>query len=506
MGRGTTPDDPVTEEQVPDLNLARHETGEYLQEQGVYQIFDFLMKDLLTKRPNDPVKHMKQCLQAEYPTGPLKVIVSSPPGVGRSAHAQKLAETFGLVYIGVGELLEKAGVQTDDIGYADEEKVIKLVMAPLKKANANMEGWVLDGFPRTRLQTTYMKEASLVPAHVLKLKASEDQIRDRHQLIEDGELEGKWIHPDALDEKLRLHVCHDSTALEIYKDRISVIDVELGDEHIYQEMVRKARMLPRSRGPQPPPRVVLLGPRGVGLQEHASRLAARLGAVLVDARELQGVDPESQARPTSEPSPRKPTDPVHGKMKMAASGTGWNSGGGSRGGLARAKTSIDLPNRDLLIADDPLGVVGVRLRQPDCMKQGWILCGFPTTAQTAKALQEDARLRPTRVVALSPSEETCVQRLRHILYDPVTGKVWRSLPRNEHIRKRLQRDPDDLPAAVIAAHSVFCNTLPGIFQGFGADAHCAEIPADGPPREVFKEMTEFVERPLPLPLPGAAVG
>lgn len=471
MGKGTTPDDPVTEEHVPDLELARHETNEYLQEKGVYSIFDFLMKELMTKRPEKPLEHLKACLQTQYPAGPLKIIVSSPPGLERNGPAKRLAETFGLRYIGVGELLDKAGVAIDKIGYADEEQVIKLVMPKLREATKQMEGWVLDGFPRTRLQTTYLKEAAIVPVHVLVLKASEAHIRDRNHSIELGHFEGNWINPDVLEEKLRLHICHDATALEIYKDRVSCIDVEAvgGDpDTLYRELVAKARRLPRSRGPQPPPRVVLLGPRGVGIQEHALRLAARMDAVFVDAKDLQDKQQAQEA------------------LKKNAQKT---------------PTSMGMPNQDSLIAEDPLGVVGVRLRQPDCIKQGWILCGFPRNAAAAKALQEDDLLRPTRAVALSPSEETCVQRLRHILFDPVTGKVWRSLPKNDHIRKRLQRNPEDLPAAVIEGHMLFCKSLPGIFQGFGADARCVELPANDPPLEVFKELAEFVERPLPLPLP-----
>merc|ERR1719203_966909 len=89
-------------------------------------------------------------------------------------------------------------------------------------------------------------------------------------------------------------------------------------------------------------------------------------------------------------------------------------------GMARSATSMDMRNKENLIADDALGIVGVRLRQPDCVTQGFVLCNFPTTTAKAKALQEDVRLRPMRVVALSPSEETCVQRLRHMLHDPVT--------------------------------------------------------------------------------------
>lgn len=487
MGRGTTPEDPVTEEWTPDLKLSRHEIDEYLQEKGVYGIFDFLMKELLTKQPANPLAHLKACLECDYPTGPLKIVVTGPPGLDRSALSKKLAETWGLPYIGAGELLEKAGLKGVDGELADEQKVANLVMPKLQEASDNMQGWVLDGFPRTRLQTTYLKESAMVPAHVLFVQGSENQIRERNAAIERGELEGKWIDPELLEKKLRVHLCYGAAALDIYKDRISVIDTQLGEDFVFSEMVRKTRMVQRSKGPHPPPRIALLGPRGVGLQEHASRLAARLGCVLVDGKALELEAQEKIGLDMSaRPSGRCQKQTQKGKDAF---------------NFHRSTTSLDIANQDKLISEDPLGVVGVRLRQPDCVKQGWVLCGFPDTADRAHALQEDVRLRPTRVVALSPSEETCVQRLRNILRDPVTGNIWMSLPRNEKIRSRLVRNPEDQPSAVIATHTAFCNSLPGIFKGFEADARCLELPADGPPILVFKELTEFVERPLPLPEP-----
>jgi len=171
-----------------------------------------------------------------------------------------------------------------------------------------------------------------------------------------------------------------------------------------------------------------------------------------------------------------------------------------RTGISAGMTSMDLPNQEALIASDPLGVIGVRLRQDDCLKQGWVLCGFPTNFAGAVALQKDTRLCPTRIVALVASQETCVNRLRSIQTDPVTGKVWASLPRNEHVRKRLLRNPSNQPAAVRSAHNTFSSSLPTIMQAFGGDARCQEIPADGPPEKVFSALAEFVERPLPLPL------
>jgi len=480
MGKGTSLDDPVTVEQKPDLVASRHEIEEYLNANRAYDIFDFMLKELLTKQPADPLQHMLDCLQTPHPNGPLKVVVASPPGLGRRALAKRLADTFGIVHISAGELLAEAGVQTDDVGFADDEVVAKIVIQRLRQVNDSMQGWVLDGFPRTRFQTSFLKEGSFVPAHVLLLKATESYIFEKNAAVGEGELEGKYIKPEVLEHKLRLHSGQDSAALEVYSDRMSVIDGQLSDEQISAEMARIARMVPRSRGPQPPPRVVVLGPRGVGAREHATRLAARLGSVLVDAQNVQG------SRLVEEQAPEVT------RKQMAGSGT--------RPGFSASLTSMDLPDQERLISADPLGAVGLRLRQDDCLKQGWVLCGYPSDASGAAALQEETRLCPTRIVALVASQETCVDRLRSIQTDPVTGKVWTSLPRNEHIRKRLLRDPGNQPGAVRAAHSAFSSNLPSIFEAFGGDDRCQELPADGPPEKVFNSLAEFVERPLPLPM------
>lgn len=469
---GTTLDNPVTKEWKPDLKSGRQEIQEYFQDQGAYDLFDYLLKELLTKQPADPLGHMLECLATEYPTGPLKIIVCSMPGIGRPYLAQRLAEHFGLMYIGAGELLRESGTPTSNLGYAVDGTLAEVVMQRLQQAAERMQGWVLDGFPRTRYQTTFLKERSIVPTHVLVLKASPDWIYKRHQLIVDGDIEGEHVPEDVMELKLRMHTCHSNSALETYKEKIITISAETEEEQVFTDMERAVRTLPRSRGPQPPPRVVILGPRGVGVREHASRLATRLGAVFVDGAKIQAQE--------------KPTKQTKSRQSLMAS---------------RSMTSMDLPNLPPLAAGDKLGAVGVRLRQPDCVKQGYVMCGFPASKMLAKILHEDSQLIPIRVITLNASADTCVRRLRHVLTDTATGKVWTSLPKKEEIRKRLYRDPEDQPVAVMKAHSEYTKALPEILNELKLDgeAKCFDIPADGPPEVVFNTAVEFVERPLPLP-------
>jgi len=482
MARGCSLDDPVTKEHLPDLGTSLYEITEYLEKQQGYDLFDYLLRDLLVSQPKDPLQHMIDCLQGQVPSGPLQVFVCSAPGVGRSQYCKELALKFGLTYISAGDLLrDTLGVDVSKVDLAEDKGVSEVVLEAVKQARSLMQGFVLDGFPRTRMQTSLLQENAIVPTHVLVLKATTEKIMERHALISDGALEGVSVKCDAqvLQTKLNLYTCHSSATLEAYANKTKVIDAFAPPDFIVSEMERTVRMLPRSKGPSGPPRVLILGPRGSGVREHASRLASCLGVVFVDGERLQSTSIRQ--------------DPTSPRGQAAA---------GQQGPCSprRMVTSIDLPKEKLeqTAAKDALGGVGVRLRQPDCKKHGYVMCGFVTSPDIANVLSEDLYLRPTRVIALRASVNVCLARLRHLTVDKVTGKVWTSRPRDENMRKRLSRSREDMPAAVAAASEAYDANLPSILNVLGSGGRCMEIQADGNPEDVYVDIVEFVERPLPL--------
>merc|ERR1719369_663695 len=97
-GKGTTVVDPVTVEQIPNLKGSRHEIDEYLLEHRAYDVFDFLLKELMTKQPADPLEHLVKCLECPDPMGPIKAVVSGPPGAGRPDLAKRFAKELGVAY------------------------------------------------------------------------------------------------------------------------------------------------------------------------------------------------------------------------------------------------------------------------------------------------------------------------------------------------------------------------------------------------------------------------
>lgn len=379
-----------------------HEINEYLERQGAYDLMDSLLKDLLIKQPVDPIQHLLEMLKSPWSTGPLKVIVTSPPCIGRSRFSRAVAERFGLQFISVGEMLRSSGVQTEKIDLSEDDQVARLVFERLAEAEKDLKGWVLDGFPRTRYQATLLKQHAIVPTHVLALKASEDEIRSYvHHMNEEGD--DVPIAEKVLDAKLRLYLRHVSTLLEDYSDKISVVPFSNDEAAVVEAMVTAVQTRHRSSGPVPPVRVVITGPRGGNARELSSRLSAHLDAVFVDAEALQ-----------------------------------------TQGGLAQLP--LDLKRA---AEKDPLGVVGARLRQSDCVRQGWLLYGYPSTVTEATLLQKDEHLVPLRVIAL----------------DAVTDSLTSTL---EVLGQR--------------------------------DGRCLSLSTQTSLEEVYRQMVEFVQRPLPLQL------
>jgi adenylate kinase len=478
---GTTLQDPTGVDWRPDLAKSCYDINEYLRDQNAYDLFATMLTELVTQQPQDPIDHMLKFLKTPCDAlGPLRVIISRAPGTGTSAIAKRLAQHFGLEYISAGELLADK-----QISFAEDSHVAGLVMERVKRATEQMKGYVLEGFPRTRMQATFLKENSIVPTHVLVLKSSAEQIQERHRRIGNGELEGTYLTPEVLEYKLRMHTCHISAALEAYQDKIATIDTTVIDdaEAIFADMVKGVCRMPRSRAPKLPPRVIMLGPRGTGAREHAKRLAAHLGAVLVDGTKLLR-EQEQRERESTASAKVKGQSAQHDQLNNVG-----------REPLA----VMELPNTTSLMAKDQLGLVGVRLRQVDCTRAGWVLVNFPTSPEMAKYMANDDSLCPVRVVALRATEETCKERLRNTFVDPVSGEVWTTMPESSEIRRRLQRRPEDEPEYISARCQEYASYIDKVLEAFNSGRSCLQIQADSKSLEtVYTELAEFVDRPLPL--------
>lgn len=115
-----------------------------------------------------------------------KLILLGPPGAGKGTQAARLVESFGIPQVSTGDMLREARREGTELGeeaatYMDagelvpDEVVIGIVEERLNRADA-ADGFILDGFPRTREQAEALAEMGVDLDAVLSLEVSEDEV------------------------------------------------------------------------------------------------------------------------------------------------------------------------------------------------------------------------------------------------------------------------------------------------------------------------------------------
>jgi adenylate kinase len=99
----------------------------------------------------------------------LNLILFGPPGAGKGTQAARLQEDFRLPYVATGDILRAAVKDGTELGLAakgymdagalvPDELVIDLIVDRVSADDAR-DGFILDGFPRTRPQADALGEA-----------------------------------------------------------------------------------------------------------------------------------------------------------------------------------------------------------------------------------------------------------------------------------------------------------------------------------------------------------
>lgn len=96
------------------------------------------------------------------------MIFLGPPGAGKGTQAQVLAQAQGIPHISTGDILRDAVARQTELGqkaqsYMDKGElvpdhlILELVRDRLSQDDIK-DGWILDGFPRTVVQATFLDQ------------------------------------------------------------------------------------------------------------------------------------------------------------------------------------------------------------------------------------------------------------------------------------------------------------------------------------------------------------
>jgi adenylate kinase len=166
----------------------------------------------------------------------MRIILLGAPGAGKGTQAQFLMNKYGIPQISTGDMLRAAikegtplGIEAKKVMDAgqlvSDELIIGLVKERITKADC-VNGFLLDGFPRTIPQADAMKENSITVDHCLEFDVPDEVIV--------GRMSGRRVHPGS---GRVYHVVYNPPKVE-GKDDVTGEDLMIRDDD-KEETVRK---------------------------------------------------------------------------------------------------------------------------------------------------------------------------------------------------------------------------------------------------------------------------
>jgi adenylate kinase len=168
-----------------------------------------------------------------------RLLIVGPPGAGKGTQAARIAERYGIPTISTGDIFRANIKNETDLGkqvkaivdagdYVPDSLTNALVTDRLNEADAS-GGFLLDGYPRTPDQVTYLDELLGSHGHaldaVIRLVADEDEVVRRltQRAIDQGRSDDS---EDAIRHRQEVYQRETAPLLDIFRERGFLIEVD----------------------------------------------------------------------------------------------------------------------------------------------------------------------------------------------------------------------------------------------------------------------------------------
>ena len=379
----------------------------------------------------------------------FKIIISGAPASGKGGQCEMLVAKYGIKHVSTGDLLRAAVLAGSEDGlkakgFMDDGKLVPddvLVSVVAACLSGETQGWLLDGFPRSKVQAQALRDAGVAPDIMLVLDVPDAVLMEKSVQRRLDPETGKMYHlttdPPPEDIKERLVQRSDDAEEKIQARLQQYNETKDGVCSVFSDVVSNV---------------------------NADRDEGSLHAAIVSVLE-SGEQEETAAE----------NDPVLGVCVIGAPASGK---GALSQSIAAAQDLKQILFGDLIRAaiasDSDIGkeakacidkdedvhdTVLVQLAKDaiSTAGSGWLMDGFPRSVAQAKAMQ-DGGFAPSVVLLVDVAEERLVERCTNRRIDPETGTVYdikTNAPDSEEVTARLIQRLDDTEDRVKERLSIF---------------------------------------------------
>ena len=171
----------------------------------------------------------------------------------------------------------------------DDQVVIDVVKKKIGDYEKENKNWILEGFPRTKVQALSFEKLGIIPDKIIQIKCNPDKslLKLKQNLHEqDLNLLGEVLTNAAKNALEEFQLFHKGVE-EVFKDFLFTIDSRIqSKQQIEQNLNRMLKIKFSAKSPRKPPQIIILGPPGSGRSSQARLLAQQLGLVKVSVFEL----------------------------------------------------------------------------------------------------------------------------------------------------------------------------------------------------------------------------
>ncbi|MBN2756351.1 MAG: adenylate kinase [Bacteroidales bacterium] len=224
----------------------------------------------------------------------LNIALFGPPGAGKGTQSEFLINKYKLFYISTGDILRKEiqeesklGLEAKNIiekgGLASDEIIVQIIEKTIKD-NPEANGFLFDGFPRTKIQA-YILSGLMIKLNttlnrLISIEVPEEVSTKR--LMERGKTSGRSDdNEDVIRNRLREYNKKTLPVLDFYKDK-NVLSIVDGTQTIEQVTADLTNIIEEELNKNLL-NIVMFGYPGSGRGTQAKALAKKYGLEYIAA-------------------------------------------------------------------------------------------------------------------------------------------------------------------------------------------------------------------------------